>query len=160
MKRMAVMLVILLATSGCVIGAAPPPEPPVELLEICSNEDFNEFIITYPGSDQELLDILQGYCMEFVSDSHGCEASMDMSTFNMVRQPDGSLAVWAECKSVCEYDENGLPKNGYLLFNTMFIAGEPRFIPGTSLAGELALRPECGITATVAQIQGLQRWEA
>ena len=90
------------------------------------------------------------YCLSITEDWEGGEIYPPYSSF-IISSGQG----FAECKSVCTWDEEGRPKSGHALFSVMWTLDIPREVPYAS-AGVFKMQPQCGITASITRFFGLE----
>ena len=125
---------------------------------ICSNDGMKEYITNYQGSDQELVNDFEEYCISLETDLSGCPVEMSWSTFVADYPTTNGLFSMIECNSVCEWRDSGTPDYGHRLFNAYWYTqdGERTGI-GTN-AGTFTVQEHCpAIIATIYRFMGLQK---
>ena len=138
------------------------PEPVAELSQVCSADDFTNFVTQYPGNDSSLVSFLENQCFNiFIEDLTGCPADVESSTFMANNISDTGIWSMAECNSVCERYPDGDPKSGHQMFSTIWkreSSGEPRIVL-YSRPGLLTAQSTCGQTFSILGFTNLNRWE-
>lgn len=120
--------------------------PVTDLMDICTEEEMKSYVLNYEGTDDQLIQEFEAACAAFGTDLDGCPVELDYSTFGITTQPDGRDLGWADCVSVCEWDEEGRAKSGHVLFTVMWWATEPRSIDYEPRIGAFSARSQCGWT--------------
>ena len=133
-----------------------PLESVGELVLVCSDSDFTNYIRGFSGSDVELVDLLHDECFNVYSEYLGCPTNETHSTFRSGIEITGGTAAMAECRTLCEETSSG--GSGHQLFSTWWENINGERLVQYSDAGILTVQDSCPTSLSIISADNVNSW--